>query len=184
MKLLGTHNTTGNSPAPALADHTIEQSFLSPLDGLWQVELILAEPPTTPTVLTIELLDNSRNFLASSSGIVAAYQKDSFINFEFEPIKKWQNKQYQIKINPQPTQPQVALKMGAKNYYPNGEMRVDGQKVTTDLVFRTFHHTNNSYAQHITSIIKNSILNDLGFSLIYLGLVMLLVLLIQNRNKH
>lgn len=187
MKLLGAYNDTGIDSLPLIANYTIEQSFIAPLDNLNQIDLIFTKAPILKSTL-IELLvidAKTSSIVATSQAQLNPNQVHSFVSFFFPTINNSSNQAYFLKASllgnfKEP----ISLKITPENYYQSGNLTVNNQSVPGDLVFRTYHQTTKSPLVIVNSSIFTKFKNDSTFSLIYfLLLAVIIKLLIKSIYK-
>lgn len=186
MRIIGAYNTTGTEAAPTLQGYSFSQEFVSPLDNLHKVEVMFEVPAAEhPQPLLVTIIDvETGEQLREVSGIAEVGAKDSFIEFEFEPITDSKDKMYELVIGPEIfydvpeglppitiDQP-VQLKFTSDNYYQQGELYINGEASGGDLVFRTFHQIEESYPQFVW----NSFVSKLQIDPAFIGIWLVLCL--------
>lgn len=162
MRSVGAFNTTGNSNGPYLSAGIISQSFVSPSDYLYEVEIITTGArPQHDVPLSMKLIDEKDGVVATSSATLRTGQQDAFVTFAFSPLTNSAHRRYQMQVTVDVSAPEalgplassaeaslanypdlndIHYKIGQENYYQQGELFINGQEQgREDLVFRTFH---------------------------------------------
>jgi hypothetical protein len=188
MRTIGAYNITGTEAAPTLERHNFAQEFVSPLDNLHKVEVMFDVPATThPQPLLVTIINpETGEQLRQVSAIAEVGAKNSFIEFEFEPIPDSQDTKYQLVIGPEISSDEstdesgedtsvfvdqpVQLKFTSDNYYQQGELYIDGEASGGDLVFRTFHQVE-SYPSFVLGTFFSKIQADPIFIVLWLALL-------------
>jgi hypothetical protein len=191
MRIIGAYNTTGDQAAPSLQEHVFVQEFISPLSNLHKVEVMFAVAAQQhDQILLVKIIDtDTGEVVRQVSQVAAVGARDSFIEFEFEPIQDSKGKQYELVIGPEIFYPEqngeggatdlppilidqpVQLKFTTDNYYQRGELYIDGEASGGDLVFRSFHQIDTSYSDFVLSSITSKIQADPVFFALWLVLI-------------
>ncbi|MFC1627323.1 hypothetical protein ACFL18_02055 [Patescibacteria group bacterium] len=167
MKLLGAFNNTGTDSTPDLTDQLIEQTFISPFNYLNQIDLIFSQAPKQKsTSILLTLSDQNSQVTAISS--LNPSQTNSFISFNFSPIKNSYQKTYTLKVQIEGSvQEPIYLKTSPHNYYPDGQLLINQFPQSGDLVFRTYHYSDSNPVNLIANSLINRFKADPAFTLFY-----------------
>ena len=174
MRIIGAYNTTGADAAPDLQTTVFVQEFVSPLDNLHKVEIMFSVPPMErDQALTVEIVDfETQQVLRIANAVANKGVKDSFIEFEFDPILNSKHRKYQLRVGPEISDQSLQLKVSDADYYQQGDLYIDGQKTEQDLVFRTFHQIEGSY----TSFVADSFVSKIQVDPVFFSFWVVLIL--------